>query len=153
MPFDPFVPEDRPLSPDLGFLARVLREGPSSPHWPPTMRWNYSTCDTCAIEVARHLWKRDFIRNSSPFGLLAKTLSEVFHMTPPEAQRIFFNLHAERPELRQYQIGSSDYDLELSLAFDKVTPADVADAIETYLGITPCNTKSATEHLADCSVS
>ena len=91
--------------PSLKSLSYVLRH---SETWPEDFEWDYRDCITCAMGLASQLWNKVQTHTLS--------MSLEFDMSHLSTYRIFIEL-----------------DRVLKKPANKITPIDVADAIDAYL--------------------
>lgn len=92
--------------PGLNALSHILRHREL---WPKEFRWNYTDCDTCAVGLARELW-----RLSNDLDM-----EKVFDIPSFAAENIFFAFN--------------DWYEDLGVKFSAVTPEMVADQIDKYI--------------------
>lgn len=93
--------------PDLRTLAAILRDQST---WPPGFKWNYEDCETCAMGLAAKLYSQveapDTVAMAKAYKLSHDTVDDLFVGFHP---------------------------LLYPIANERITPENVADAIDEYL--------------------
>lgn len=111
MPFDGPIPTTKP---DLRILSEVLRGGPEHPMWPDGFVWNFHECGQCAMGLAGAIWGHlsEWGYDNTYAGIM------ITNKLVPDRRNNEAIFMVGNPRKRHAE----------------VTPADVADAIDEYLG-------------------
>lgn len=120
MPLDGNLP-----TPDLKTFATILRDRTC---WPKGFKWDYSDCRTCAMGLAVQLYSLK-LEDGVPHTYLSAT-SKAFSMDYDKADDIFLRLAGKLGDNEKSNLVRIYEIIEVR---KRITPENVADAIDQYL--------------------
>ena len=124
---DPF--DYRTFTPGLEGLRKLAWVLRHPEVWPKGQSWNFmfveyeQSCGTmgCAIGIGRNLWPElKDATTTMAFGADVAKTAQAFKIAPGDAHELFYDIRAYGQE-------------DTGAGFARVTPADVASAIDAYL--------------------